>query len=89
VSAKVIFPINYHNDIPHLVKTYCGRRLRFFCMRSNFIGISNRNEIPSNRSIFEFRADESKIQHQYTVYGGKRKMLFCELARVISLNVEK
>jgi hypothetical protein len=29
-----------------------------------FIGVGNCNTVPSNRSIFQFRFDQSKIQHQ-------------------------
>jgi hypothetical protein len=30
VSVSLIFPINYHNDIPHLEIIYCGKGLQIF-----------------------------------------------------------
>jgi hypothetical protein len=30
VSANLIFPINYRNDIPHRKEIYCGRGLQIF-----------------------------------------------------------
>jgi hypothetical protein len=41
---------------------------REFCLYTfKFIGVSNRNRVPSNRSMFDVTSDQNKIQHQKTV----------------------
>jgi hypothetical protein len=39
VSANLIFPINYHGDIPYLGKIYCGKKraANFLCMLSSLL----------------------------------------------------
>jgi hypothetical protein len=60
VSANLIFPINYRSAIPYLAKSIVtkGREFSFHALK--FIGIGNHNRVLSNKSMFEFRCDQSK-----------------------------
>jgi hypothetical protein len=62
VSANLICPLNYHGNILCLgKKSVMAKGCRFSLYASKFILVSNHNRVPSNRGIFEFRSDQSKM----------------------------
>jgi hypothetical protein len=60
VSANFIFPINYHSHTPRLEKSIVAKGCKFSLYALNFIGVRSRNRVPSNKSIFGFRPDQTK-----------------------------
>jgi hypothetical protein len=52
-----------------------------------FVGISNCNRVPRNRSVFEF--DLTKAKYRISRLSKVAGMLLCELALVISLHMKK
>jgi hypothetical protein len=50
-----------------------AKDLKFDLYVHKFTGGSNQNRVPSNRSILKFISDQSKMQHQQSVYSVKGK----------------
>jgi hypothetical protein len=62
---------------------------KFSLYELKFIGISNRNRVPSNRTIFEFRSDKEKYSISSRRFKAEKEMLLCETALVILVQVMK
>jgi hypothetical protein len=73
----------------HILKKSFAAKGCKFSLYELKIGVSNCNRVPSNRSILQFRSNQSKRQYQLTVYGRKGKCKCRKLTLIIYLHVKK